>query len=75
MDLARRQLLQSYVATLAPLPGTLAGPEARGALAAALEALAAGPLPEVTEPARLLAGLIATSATTVRRDVLKIPSF
>lgn len=62
----RQQLLKSYVAALAPLPGALAGREARAALSAALAALAAGPLPELSESAQLLAGLVATSDTTVR---------
>ena len=54
------------MAALAPLAGSLAGREARGGLADALGALAAGPMPELSEAADLLAGLVATSASTVR---------
>lgn len=60
-----RQALLSYVAALAPLGGSLEGRAARQGLAAAFEALAAGPLPELRRAAGLLAGLVAMSAAAV----------
>ena len=57
--------LWRYAAALAPLAGTLSGREARSALGAAMQALAAL-LPELALPARLLAALNAMSSSTVR---------
>lgn len=57
--------LWRYAAALAPLAGSLGGREARSALGAALQVLAAL-LPELALPARLLAALNAMSSTMVR---------
>ncbi len=65
--------LWRYAATLAPLAGVLDGREARAALAGALLALG-GLLPDLAQPARLLAALNAMSATRVRCD-LQLPSY
>jgi hypothetical protein len=61
------QVLRSYVAALAPLAGALEGREARGALAAAFGALAAGPLPALQQTAELVAGMTAMSVSAVSR--------
>lgn len=64
--LEQQAALRSYVATLAPLSGSLTSRGARAAVASAYASLAAGPLPEIQITARLLAGMVATSDSMVR---------